>query len=269
MLKSYENLNNINLLHYYLNEFYKKGINANIINEFLDVVIPKSNEGVNYIKSTINIKGRITAMFIPTTQTINVSVLKLTNWLDANSISLCDYYNIKDKEQFKNYLLLMALIHEIEHSYQYIISINKMEMSSSVLQSSYRLLFDLFQPNNSIIPHPIQETKRIVSLILYKKNENMYLLERNAQVETLDLLVKLTSLNKNENLNNIFNNMLNKYISIGYLNNQNGCVEETLKKTLLIHKIKNITDGNSLNNEQKIKFGLSIDEEVRQKILKK
>lgn len=138
---------------------------------------------------------------------------------------------------------------------------------SPMIKCGYKGIFDLLLPDNNIIPRPIQESRKIISLILYKLKQNYYILERNANVECTDLLCKLSSYMERDDILKVFVDMRSKFMCIGYRENDKGNLEETYKKILMYDRYKKFFEDVNMPEDEKAKYGLQISEQTRQKIL--
>lgn len=161
------------------------------------------------------------------------------------------------------------ITHEIEHSYQYLMAKGKVNAPCQMIQSGYQGIFALFNRNSSIIPRPIKETRELISYLLYKKNENLYILERNANLEATDLLCQLALFTGRDDIYKIFNEMKNTFMSVGYTDDNQGNLKETYQKILMYDKYKKFYQENNMSEEDKIRYGLNISEQTRARILGK
>ena len=148
-------------------------LSKSYIDEVLKFLIPSDN-GQSLIDYHITEKGMTTAIFDSQCMCIRGSLNKINIWLDE---TLKDFENeIKDANILKSYLFLFLITHEIEHSYQCLIGKEVINAPSKIIQCGYQGIFDLFFKKEYIIPRPIKETRKLISLILYKRNENFFVL---------------------------------------------------------------------------------------------
>lgn len=243
-------------------------INKSYLEEILKQLLPKKN-GETLIKDNISENGITTAVFSPRNNSIKISINKINEWLELNSKELSEMYKTNDINTLKSFLFLFVITHEIEHSYQYLISNGIIKSPSEIIKQGYKGIFDLLLPDKHIIPRPIKETRRKVSLMLYKSNENFLILERNANIESTDLLIQLATFMEREDILNLFKDIQDIFIEVGYTENNKGSMDETYRKILLYDKYKKFYEETNLKEEDKIRLGLNISEEARQKILKK
>lgn len=248
--------------------FYNDSFNINYINEELISLLPSSNDKV-LINYEISSSGFIASSFIPRYKKIILCINKVNNWLDNNINDIMNEYNFSDYKLLKSYLFIFLITHEIEHSYQYLMGENIIKAPNIVISKAYKGLFDLFALDDSIIPKLISESRRKLSLLLYKIKENLYLLERNANIESMDLLCRLAILNNDDDIYNIFNEMRNLYLKCGYIRDNMGSIEETYRNILMYDKYKKFCTDINLSDDDKIRYGFNIDDNIREKLFKK
>ena len=62
--------------------------------------------------------------------------------------------------------------------------------------------------------------------------------------------------------------MKNTYLKCGYINSSIGSIEETYRKILMYSKYKKFFNEINLCEEEKVRYGFSISEETRKKLIK-
>ena len=72
-----------------------------------------------------------------------------------------------------------------------------------------------------------------------------------------------------EDIFEIFNEMKNNLISIGYKESSMGSLEETYRKILLYDRYKRFYENSDMSEEEKARYGLNINEQTRKIILEK
>ncbi len=252
----------------FFSEIEKNGIRVENISELLNLIIPRDKAGKLLINYRVKEKGVGTAVFSPKFEDIVISINKIIDWLSANSLQLAEMYKVDDVEKLRKYLLLFVITHELEHGYEYLMGKGTYESPCSLVSESYRSLFSLLVTPSYIIPRPVKEVRRVVSLIKYKQRENNFLLERNANIEAFDLLSKLALENADEELYHAFLNMKNCFMLQGYADSTEGSISETFRNILMSDKYRKMNKENNLSMEDKVRFGLEIDEETRAKVLR-
>lgn len=258
--------NQLLVLKNVLNYLQNNELSKSYLEEILKELFPKKNNEL-LINYNIKEKGIVAAQFIPNTKSIDISLNKVNIWLENNIKDFMKDYKVNDINVLKSYLFLLMISHEIEHSKQYLIAEGAIESPCVLLKDAYKGLFELFNYKESIIPRPIKDTKRRLSLFLYKLKENYYLLERNANIESMSLVSDSALYNNNEDIYKIFDDLKNIYLKCGYVNSTMGSIEETYRKILMYNKYKNFTHQVGFSDQDKIRYGLEITEEVRNKVL--
>lgn len=243
-------------------------INKEVVEEILLDLVPKDNKGISLIDINVREKGNAPAIFYPRDESISVCVNQLKHWIHVNAIDLTNYYGILNSELFEKYLFLMALTHEVEHAYQYLIGKGIIPVPCKMLQQGYKTLTELLIPKDYILPRPIKLVRRVVSVVSYMRRENEFLLERNAQFDSLGLIVDLASSNGHDDIAEVFNNMKNTFAVAGYTKNSDGPLVNTMKDIYMGDKLKKITfDYEKFDMDERFKLGLPVDDETRERIL--
>lgn len=243
-------------------------ITKDMVEEILSNLIPKDCEGNVLINFKVREKGNVTAIFYPKYESIYLSVNKMREWLEFNSKDLAECFGIENTELFKKYLFLMILTHEIEHSYQYLIGEGVVTAPCKMIQQGYKALTELMVPKEYIIPRPIKQVRRFVSVIAYKKRENEFLLERNAQFDSLSLLASIAAANEHDEISGVFNSMKNSFAVLGYTKNSDGTLFNTFKDIYMRDKLDKMEDDSELlDMNERFRLGLPVDEKTRSRIL--
>lgn len=247
----------------------EEGINFELFKKFYYVISPKLGDE-ELIQDRIREKGLISMRFYPQYSSINGSYNFLDNWSEANKNCFEDFCNVKDTELFKLYLKLYAISHEVEHAYQKLCASGIFTSGSEQVNALYRYLFDLYSKQDTILPHPIRDVARIVSLALYKKNENQFFVERNANVESFDFVSKLALECNDEEIYEAFHEGRKHVLPVGYIGSNMGSVYDTYKnmKRLRAYKFYSNQEAlDKLSDEDRVRLGLPISEDVREAVL--
>ena len=210
-----------------------------LIESLLHRLIPKDDNGNLLVGYNVKEKGRNPAIYYPRYNIIEVDLISLMEWVDGNGNDLASLYNIEDTYKLKLYLVLMAIMHEVEHSYQYLIANGKIKTSCLMLKEGYKTLTELMVPKDYVLPRPIKQVRRVVSVIKYKQRENEFLLERNAQYNSLDDLSKVAFHLGDYDIAKMFVNMRDLFGRAGYMENVDGMVINTLRDICMGDKAKN------------------------------
>jgi hypothetical protein len=232
------------------------GINDEAFEKILSELTP---EGIKY---NINRNGNYTALFVPTTESIDVSIDKVNNWVLVNTYDLKEKYRIQDRFIFSYYLFINLFIHEIQHSKQYLISTGKLE-SYKILQEGYKCIFDLMEKNKSEdipIVGLFYRISRLSKLIKYDADHNSYCLERDANIESFKQIRRLAKLNNHDDINKIAACIESTFIRQGYDNTCDGALKQTLTSIGLKKKYDNLPKDEIIDYPERVRYGLEVDE---------
>lgn len=252
-------------------KYFYENLDLNDLSEsfFCDVfseLIPRCENGllVNY---NVDKKGYYPAIYFPNNNYVCLGMDSLLVWIRNNSKNIREQYHVSDVESFNKFLAFFAITHEIEHSFQYLMALDKIESPCILVRDGYRGIIDLLKKDDYIIPRPVKRIRKVVSSLLYKINENKCVLERNANIESLDLLCKLSAYLENDESFKVFDDMKNDFLKLGYIDDTCGNMIETYQKILMSDKFSDIDVCDILTFDDRIRYGLKIDEEERKKVL--
>ena len=237
----------------------KHNISKYFIEELLKQMIPTNNmkQLINCFIIESNFKDGSVA-FDPFEKKLKYTQAKLNYWLE-NSISiLINDYHIKDIDTLKAYQLIQIIAHEIEHAYQYLMGINVIDAPNSIIAKAYKDIYALLTKDSE------DKAKKI-----YFANFKKLLLERNAQIESFDLILKCSKHDGKLDIYDAYKSLFNTWASIGYKDNSYGSIHETYQILKLCDKNLNFNSVLYLSQEEKMRYGLPVSDATRQKILKK
>lgn len=244
-----------------------KSIDVTMLEEDLSLLIPKDESNKSLVSTNIKQNGIKTAVYVIEGNYIKVSSKRVEKWVQENTNSLKDSFFIKDTDLFRGYLYLYLLAHEVEHSYQNLISLGYIVLDNPTIQKAYYHILEQFIRQDYIIPRPIKETKKRLAMFRYRLKENSYVLERNASLEGYDLLYRLAKHFQNQEMLAAFSCCRALYCKLGYHDNTEGSFDETYQAMFMKNKYKEIIGENTFDSEEAIRYGLPVSEEVRQKVL--
>lgn len=254
----------LNLLSTYLKELKGNGLSKELLESILYDYIPKK-DNISLIKYRVNETGNAMAAFMLKSKFIVASISKLNEEvlpLEENKSDLKPEY-----EDIGYYFVLGVLLHEIEHSKQYLMSEKKIEAPNNVLLNAYKEIFKMLGGVHTILPRPIKLVRNTTSNILYFKEPYKYFVERNASIESDNIITSLALYNDRKEISELYNDEKVINESIGYTNNTDGSIKETFDKLLMSRKFNRINHNIDLCEEDRVKYGFSISNETREKVL--
>ncbi len=261
---------NINIKDYYYSLVLidKTGLNRHVLEYVLSLLVPKDDKLQPLVKYSIkDVSDRDSISFVPQNNSINISVSGIEDWLSNNIIPIKNNFEYDDLKILSNYFILFMLIHEIEHSYQYLMADGIVRCESDLLRQSYKMMYDiLVKPNYCDF---ISQMKRVYHLRLYDENHDKYFLERNANIEACDIMMELSLLEKDLKMYKIFLYMRQSFMKLGYKNNNLGCIDETFRKIKLYKEYKRIYYSENLSEIEKTRYGFPISDKTRTMLLLK
>ena len=254
-----------------LNQFIKEVTATNISYEnvmyLLKELIPKDENGELTIIPNVYKHGFITAGFQPKFVTFGFNISNMNNWLDIIIKEVEKYLEMKDTRKLRSYFALFILLHELNHGEQYLISTGAVPSPCPFVTVAYQNLIDLFAPKPTWLPHPIKETRRMISFPLYQLKHDNYLLERNANLEAASTLSLLAFSNGDKKIEKVFTAIKNASEALGYQDSTEGSIIETHRKILMLDGLKNIEQPTDMVMSERIRYGLEINEVNREQIL--
>lgn len=251
------NENDIKTVSKLLEELRKKGYCKTVLEEILNSIIPKNN---NLPIDVVFGNSQIPAFFNGKKIEISIDVLK--NYIDKKLNLYYKLYPDLKKEIFYNHVLL-TLSHEVEHYYQRLIANKYIDFPYKIIIESYKNLDHLIIPKDSNIIDALIKFKKFSS---YSKRPDS-LLERNANVESYDLLVKVANYESNKEMLKILDELLSFTLTLGYRWFNNGSIEKTYRKKGMTDIYNSFNHDEIIPIEDKVRYGLPIDKQTKKKVL--
>lgn len=160
------------------------------------------------------------------------------------------------------YNLLYALIHEVEHVYQYLVGMG-------YISSPYEVIHDLY---NKLFVYKVTDISVIKDILLFRKmlysKKIDFVLERNANIETCELLRRVCEYENNKDIFGSINREYLLYMKLGYLKKKyNGSFDESFSK-LWRKDLFSCDINEDISTEERIRYGLPIDDESRKLLLR-
>lgn len=232
----------------------KHGISKHHIKSIMKRMMP--NDYINYIVSNKQYENSDVA-FIPTKKIIEINMNVLESIGNKGFNLIKNDYNLKNEKLVKSYLFLIVLSHEIEHAYQFLMGENLADSPNKTIAQAYKDIYDI-----------VMKRKFTIAKIIYTENQNKLLLERNAQIESYDLILKCAKYNNRQDIYDAFNDLNFGWTTIGYKKNNKGSIVDTYFSLSLFNKYQELNFDLDISEEEKIRYGFPISEETRQKLLK-
>lgn len=236
----------------------RHGISKDFIEEILKQMIPTNNmqQLISYFVAESNF-GDGSVAFDPSAEIIEIYLGKLYYWLENCINVLTDDFHLKDKDTLKGYQLIQIIAHEVEHVYQYLMGIGLIDAPNSTIANAYRDIYDLVTRDAD------SEAQNF-----YFANFKKLLLERNAQIESFDLILKCSEYNGRLDIYDAYKSLSDNWTAIGYKDNSDGSIHETYRLLKLCERHLKLNSEIQMNEEERIRYGFPISDEARQKILK-
>lgn len=258
IIKSNEDIKNFS---YLLEEFRKNENKDDIIYEIINTMLPENN---NYqAKVILRRDDRSPAYFSPEKKIISIHPELLEKhinkyFVNKNIHKINKYFPEINSTELYNYFAILVLAHEIEHLYQYLIGYNHIEFPYKIVKDAYKNIYDMLCNRNTLL----QEYR-------YKMNSNPTLLiEKNANIEAINLICKIAKYEDNNDIYELFNQIMINNLKISYIKFYNGAIEETYSKFLAKKIYKTFDKTEDVPTEERIRYGLPISKKEKKKLLK-
>lgn len=170
----------------------------------------------------------------------------------------------KQREELFAYTTFFTLCHEIEHTYQYMFGQKYIKPPYQVVSDAYRKMIELKEEKMSLLKFKI-----LLNRYKSQKNKAHFILERNANVEAYDLLLKLSRYESNAELEKLMYNQWMGYSACGYTSLKfNGPFEESFRSTWRKGKFRELDFSEDIPVSERIRYGLPIEDTDRIALLK-
>lgn len=268
MLYTFIEENNYQEILVYLNKYRKDSNNKEIVEYMLETYIKKDFNGKRYVDYIIDDKKVYTPNFNLKKVQIEISLIGLEKSLLKIMKSFKCFFKMNDleldQEKLEKYIFIFILIHEIEHSNQYLIANGTLDFPCLVISEAYNALFNLYSVKGLDFKEQI---KKNISHFLFVVNAASYCIERNDNVTALKIMKNIAYYNGDEVIGEAMEGMYLSYLKDGYREKYNGSIEETFTKILMSDFLKPEFYNSDLNVAEKIKYGLPIEEEMKRELL--
>lgn len=238
------------------------------ISFILDHIVPKEENGKNIVGVVVNENTKNNTSYSPTLNTINISLNEFIDTTSLSALVLGRYLDYDDIDKLTEYYQLFSLLHEVEHSYELLLANNKLDFEYDEVKKRYLKLVEQIETKYPYITHPVRRIKGNIAFKRYDKESDSFIFERNANVEASSDTALLAQEMNDEEISLIFNKLNTAFRYIGYENDNNGCMYQTFDRLLLKKDYDKIQEDD-MSEEDKIRFGLRIDESSRKELVKK
>lgn len=261
-----KNQNDLVLVKDLFELYRKENINISLLEEIVREIIPKDENGELLVGYEIREMGGGISAFSLSNNSLNLSIDEMYKWIDINGEDVITNFDVKDISLFREYLFFYILFHEIEHSYQYLMAYSAVDAPCELVRDGYKLIIDTLLCRNYDTMGKLKIMRNAVAYYLYYRNNYKYVIERNANVEALDLLQLLAMENGHDDLSQVFNDMRNSIAMWGYIKSNKGCFEETCNNMLIGYEYRKLNHNYELSDIERFRYGLPISKEYRDKI---
>lgn len=252
------NIIDLKKLSFYLKYIERSLTDEDLIKDILKYIIPKIDGrlavAISLDKDSINTD---VAVFDPVFNTIVVRMNEIVEYIEVQYQDL--YNDMKvDHNILRAYILLLILLHEVEHSKQYMICSDKLDSPYKILKEGYGICFKtiLTTPKLSIFnprKYKIEKTR----LERYLNNKDSYLLERNATLEASIVLRDLAKFEEDKIAYKTLDFIYKAQCYTGYEKNGCGTIESTFRELLFLDKYNKLI-GEDSNYSDKIRYGFEL-----------
>lgn len=252
---------NLKSLYSHLEYLRNKGIDKEFIANFLDEFIIRDANGKPLVPYSIDLTKNFTPNYNIDKNSVNISydgfITAIAKYYNQFLKIFDSYPNVSD--DFKNYLAIFILSHELEHVYQVCIRNNLIVSPSVMLESCYKMFFDT---KKEVSTYSMKEKLRyVIRKIMYQIPRGYLAIERNANLESTDLIYKLASLESNEDLTKLIEELRMSQALTGYNFNGPGVLVNTAKIILQFDRLKGFEETETLSFEEKVRYGLPLAED--------
>ena len=242
----------------------KHGISVHIVKEILKqmISVTKMDRFVKYGVYDESYKIYPKSGLYYDTETykmIHVYMNGLNNHLQSSYECLEEDFNTTPSDEIMAYILIDCLAHEVEHAYQDFIGKYKLQSPIPLISSAYKGLFDMI----------INEKNSSKLLLKYFKNCNNLLLEKNAQIESFDLVMQCAKYANQEIIYNAYKEWIKGWILLGYYKNNKGSIYEIYDYLGLKDKYDSFNCEVDISEEERIRYGLPIEDSTRKRLFGK
>jgi len=253
----------------YISKIQQLGIDYTIINTILNELIPRDSKGDTLSRFDISTQRNIPFEYNSNERIVNVSIPDLKCHIISNVDALADSFGVEDKNKLCSYLCLFSLIAEIEKVYEHGMANGIIIAPCASVQAGYKELFNLFDTEAIERTSALGRAKNAYSAYLYRKDTFLHAINRNANLESAQLVRQLAQESQEQSIVDTFDSMSNYFASIGYHRNANGCFDHTFRDIAMRKSLKVLDKPNDLSITERVEYGLPVPETTRKLLLSK
>ena len=250
----------------YLDALSQKDTPKEVIDEIYDELIPRDSNGKMIFDKNIIQRNGFHAAYLPYLNTIQISVPNFDKQTIGTAKAIQEFTNIGTVENLIPYYKLFALFHELEHGFQFTLVKDRIPFEHTEVKQGYNNIITAITKSDSVFPNPVRDILQAVRFFISQKNRNDYILERNASVEALNDLVYMAEVNGDQAAKENLTALRDSILLIGYKDDNKGCMYRTHKDLRLLKKYNKIPKT-ELSEENRLRFGLEIQDETREELL--
>jgi hypothetical protein len=252
----------LKMLSFYLKYIEKSLTDEDLIKDILKYIIPKIDGQLAVNISIDNqSEGKVVGEFDPVFNSIIIRMNEIVEYIKLQYQKLCRDLKV-EHDILRAYLLLVMLLHEVEHAKQFMICSKKLDFPYSIVREGYGLCFKtmLTTPKVSLIKPRKYNVDR-ERLDTYLRNKDSYLLERNATLEASMVLRDLAEYECDDLAYKTLDFIYRCQCYTGYEKNGRGTIEATFRELMYLDRYKKIgTDKPGYEDKVRYGFELSNDE---------
>lgn len=255
-------------LRKYLTGLEEERPSLDTIEGILNEIVPKCKNGKNMVGLIVN-DSDTRAEYLPYQNTIVISRDQLSKSSKSMAKILENEADLEDVKNLPAYYILFALLHETEHSFQFMIAKDIIPFKYNIVKEGYKNIINAIRKNPNNKPNPLRSLKQLATFYKYEKRRNDYILERNATNEAARDIKEIALADDREDIASIFDLFIDAENFNGYEKDNRGCMYVTHRNLWLTKAYNAINKDEEISLEDRIRFGLEIDDKSRMILLRK
>ena len=246
----------------YINRLEKDPNDINLISEIMYFLCPKNDEMGCLSYFGLNSTEVDVPTYDPSINCIQIPNSDYRHAFDIDLSAIAPEIPENKKSMLAATYFMYAMMHETEHVYEFSIADDKIPFDVHSIKQGYKDIIESVDPKRLHTINPFKRHKRTKLFRQYCENCDDYILERNASVEALNELLLIED---DKDIKKVLERLYYFFLSIGY-DDCMGDLYHTYYDLGLLDKW-NIKEEH-LTDEDKIRFGLPISNEVHKELVK-